>query len=64
MKKSKFYLLVILASLCLMPDAAFAQSLTVEGTVTDETGEPLIGVTVAVQGKGAGGITDMAGCTS
>ena len=38
MKKSKFYLLVILASLCLMPDAAFAQSLTVEGTVTDETG--------------------------
>ena len=61
MKKSKFYLLVILASLCLMPDAAFAQSLTVEGTVTDETGEPLIGVTVAVQGKGAGGITDMNG---
>ena len=61
MKKSKFYLLVILASLCMMPDAAFAQSLTVEGTVTDETGEPLIGVTVAVQGKGAGGITDMNG---
>ncbi len=51
MKKSKFYLLVILASLFLMPDAAFAQSLTVEGTVTGETGEPPAGVTVAVQGN-------------
>ena len=48
MKKSKFYLLVILASLCLMPDAAFAQSLTVEGTVTDEKGKPLVEANVGI----------------
>ncbi|MCR4854386.1 MAG: TonB-dependent receptor [Prevotella sp.] len=44
-----------------MPDVAFAQSLTAEGTVTDETGEPLIGVSVVVQGRGVGAITDMDG---
>ena len=61
MKKSKCMLLGILALFCLMPDVAFAQTLTVEGTVTDETGEPLIGVSVVVQGKGAGGVTDLDG---
>lgn len=43
MKKSKCYLLGILALLCLMPTKVFAQNLTVEGSVKDETGEPLIG---------------------
>ena len=61
MKKSKFYLLGLVAFLCLMPNAVFAQNLTVEGTVHDETGEPLIGVTVVVQGRGTGGITDFDG---
>ena len=61
MKKSKCYLLGILALLCLMPAKVFAQSLTVEGTVKDETGEPLIGVSIIVQGKGTGAITDFDG---
>ena len=61
MKKSKSYLLGILALLCLMPTKVFAQNLTVEGTVKDETGEPLIGVTIMVQGQGTGSITDFDG---
>ena len=46
---------------CLMPNVVFAQNLTVEGTVTDETGEPLIGVSVVVKGQGSGGVTDLNG---
>ena len=61
MKKSKCYLLGILALLCLMPTKVFAQNLTVEGTVIDETGEPLIGVSVVIQGTGTGVITDLDG---
>ncbi len=61
MKKSKCYLLGMLALLCLMPNEMFAQDLTVTGTVQDETGEPLIGVSVVIQGRGAGGITDLDG---
>ena len=61
MKKSKCYLLGILAILCLVPNVVFAQNLTVEGTVTDETGEPLIGVSVIVKGQGSGGVTDLEG---
>ena len=61
MKKSKCLLLGILALLCLMPVQLFAQNLTVEGTVKDETGEPLIGVTVIVQGTGTGAVTDFDG---
>lgn len=60
-KKCKFYLLGIVALLCLIPNVVFAQNLTVEGTVKDETGEPLIGVSVIVQGRGTGGITDFDG---
>ncbi len=60
-KKSKFYLLGLLALLCLMPNEVLAQNLTVQGTVKDETGEPLIGVTVLVQGQGTGAITDYDG---
>ena len=61
MKKRKFYLIGIVAILALMPMMLFAQSLTVEGTVVDETGEPLIGVTVRVHGHGTGAITDYEG---
>ena len=60
-KKSKFYLLGILALFCMMPNVLFAQNLTVQGTVKDEIGEPLVGVTVHVQGLGAGAITDLDG---
>ena len=61
MKKSKCFLLGIFALFCLMPTMVFAQNLTVEGTVLDESGEPLIGVSVLVQGQGTGGITDIDG---
>ena len=61
MKKSKIYLLGILALLCLMPNVALAQNLTVEGVVLDETGEPLIGVSVIIVGSGSGAITDFDG---
>ncbi len=61
MLKRKCYLLGIMALLCMMPSMAFAQGLTVEGTVVDETGEPLIGVSVIVQGKSTGGVTDYDG---
>ena len=61
MKKSKCFLMGIIALLCLMPEQVFAQNLTVEGTVKDETGEPLIGVTIMVQGQGTGSITDFDG---
>ena len=60
-KKSKFYLLGIIAFFCMMPNVLFAQNLKVEGTVNDELGEPLVGVTVHVQGLGAGAITDLDG---
>ena len=61
MKKSKFFLLGLTVLLCLLPGVVFAQSLTVEGTVLDETGEPLIGATVKVMPGGTGTVTDMNG---
>lgn len=50
---------VLLFLFCSIPFAsAFAQS-TVKGTVNDESGEPIIGATVKVEGTSAGAITDM-----
>nr|HMM18961.1 carboxypeptidase-like regulatory domain-containing protein [Petrimonas sp.] len=43
-------------SLCLL-----AQKITVRGTVTDTSGEPLIGVTVQLKGTSAGTVTDIDG---
>ena len=40
---------------------ALAQKITVSGTVTDPTGEPLIGASVLVQGTTTGGQTDFDG---
>ena len=37
------------------------QSRTVKGTITDETGEPMIGVTVRVKGSKAAAVTDLDG---
>ena len=61
MKKSKFFLLGLVALLCFLPGVVFAQTLTVEGTVHDETGEPLIGASVKVIPDGIGTVTDMDG---
>ncbi|MBQ9678593.1 MAG: TonB-dependent receptor [Prevotella sp.] len=52
--------LVFLFLLCLFPLGAMAQSI-VKGTVNDETGEPVIGATVKVQGTNEGAITDFDG---
>ncbi len=46
--------------LCLFPLGAMAQSV-VKGTVNDETGEPVIGATVKVEGTQTGAITDFNG---
>ncbi|WP_418893506.1 carboxypeptidase-like regulatory domain-containing protein [Limibacterium fermenti] len=51
--KGMMFLLVWTLSIFL-----FAQAVTVKGTVTDAKGEPLIGVSVKIQGTGIGTITD------
>ncbi len=52
--------LSLLMALCIsLP--ALAQKITVQGTVVDETGEPLIGASVIVKGTSAGVATDFDG---
>ncbi|HCA98305.1 MAG TPA: SusC/RagA family TonB-linked outer membrane protein, partial [Porphyromonadaceae bacterium] len=55
-KKGIFFLFMWSFSLCLL-----AQNITVRGTVTDTSGEPLIGVTVQVKGTSVGTVTDIDG---
>ena len=45
----------------LIPQLILAQSMTVQGTVTDEFGETLIGVSVVVKGTTRGTVTDYDG---
>ncbi len=52
--------LALLFLLCLFPIGALAQGI-VKGTVNDESGEPVIGATVKVQGSSEGAITDLDG---
>ncbi|MEA4887766.1 MAG: SusC/RagA family TonB-linked outer membrane protein, partial [Bacteroides graminisolvens] len=47
--------------LCLVPIWAFAQSITVRGTVKDAAGEPIIGASVLESGTSNGTITDLDG---
>jgi TonB-linked outer membrane protein, SusC/RagA family/TonB-dependent outer membrane receptor, SusC/RagA subfamily, signature region len=54
--KGILFTLLWTLSLCV-----FAQNITVKGTVTDTTGELLIGVTVQVQGTTSGTVTDVDG---
>ena len=54
--KGILFLLMWTLSLCL-----YAQEITVRGVVTDSNGEPLIGVTVQVEGTSIGTVTDMDG---
>lgn len=68
MKKSignagiRSWLLGLLVSVLLLPVTAYAQTQrTVTGTVYDETGEPLIGVSVKVTGETTGVSTDIDG---
>lgn len=56
------WLLGLLVSVLLLPVTAYAQTQrTVTGTVYDETGEPLIGVSVKVTGETTGVSTDIDG---
>ena len=55
----KASLLSVLMSFCVI--TAFAQSGTVKGTVTDDTGEPVIGANVVEKGSTNGTITDIDG---
>jgi TonB-linked SusC/RagA family outer membrane protein len=50
-----------LFTLLLCSGMAFAQNITVSGSVTDTSGEPLIGVNVSVKGTANGNITDLNG---
>ena len=59
--KFRSYLFGLLSLLWLLPSTAFAQNIRVEGQVKDETGEPMIGVSVMVVGTGTGVITDFDG---
>jgi len=59
LRKMMSFLLVSL--LLLSANMVFAQNITVAGTVTDENGETLIGVSVAVKGTSSGTITDANG---
>ena len=43
------------------PPSVVQQSKSINGTIVDETGEPMIGVTIKKKGSGVGAITDMDG---
>ena len=51
---------LILFLFCFLPSMAFAQGL-IKGTVSDETGEPIIGASVKVLGTNTGAVTDVNG---
>ena len=53
--------LLLMVCLLLAASPAFSQTKTVTGKVVDGIGEPLIGVTVQVEGTGTGVITDIDG---
>ncbi len=62
--KCKIYLhkcLTLLSVMMLTSVVAFAQNVTVQGTVTGMNGEPLVGVSVLVQGTTMGVTTDAGG---
>lgn len=64
MKKIRTSLWFVILTVTLMLNTAhlaFAQQMTVKGTVTDPAGEPMIGVTVMAEGTGIGAMTDLDG---
>lgn len=54
--KNVLWMLLLVFSPCIM-----AQDITVRGTITDASGEPLIGVSVMVQGTSTGTVTNAEG---
>jgi TonB-dependent starch-binding outer membrane protein SusC len=62
MKKDRmFKVATLLFPLLLFSLLSFGQTVTVHGTVTDDTGTPLVGVNVVVQGTTIGATTDVDG---
>ena len=59
MKRYIKTLFIAVAMICAIP--AMAQNQTVQGTVVDETGEPVIGATVKVEGTKNMAVTDFVG---
>ena len=59
--KQKFLKAAALISALLVSAAAFSQNRTVKGTVTDETGQPMIALAVVVTGTSTGAVTDADG---
>jgi len=57
--KKKLFLLVILGLTQIL--TLYAQEMTITGTVTDETGMPLLGVNIVVKGTSNGVQTDFDG---
>lgn len=55
----KHYILTLFSFL--LGSMLFAQQINITGTVTDETGEPLIGVTIQIKGTSTGTVTDLDG---
>ncbi|WP_235016815.1 SusC/RagA family TonB-linked outer membrane protein [Bacteroides faecalis] len=53
------YAIIFLATL--LPGTLFAQTGTITGTVTDEQGEPLVGVNIVVNGEQVFAVTDLDG---
>ena len=54
-------LILFLTSLLVLASTAFAQVSSVKGTVTDENGDPMAGVSVLVKGTQIGTVTDVDG---
>ena len=62
MKRKLIISLCMSAAMTLLPTMVLAQSKTVKGTVLDETGEPVIGATIKIEGDKTGGtVTDLDG---
>lgn len=63
MKCTNFYFkpLALLFLLCLVPLWSFAQSISIKGTVKDNSGEPIIGASILQKGTTNGTISDLDG---
>lgn len=59
--KQSWKLFLLLGALLTCSQFAMAQQISVSGTVTDPTGEPIIGATVMTQGTANGTVTDYEG---
>ena len=62
MKRKLITSICMSIAMALAPVAAIAQGQTVKGTVLDESGEPVIGATIQIEGQKTGGtVTDLDG---